>query len=55
MNRTFTAISTAQPAPENQAPQMVLSMSLYQNERLKYTPIMISAAMTMGTTFSPGQ
>ena len=48
-------MSTAHPAPENQAPQMVLSISLYQNERLKYTPIIISAAITMGTTRSPDQ
>ena len=34
-NRKFTASSTTQPMPENHAPQMVLSMSLYQNDRLK--------------------
>ena len=32
------ASNTAQPASENQAPQMVLSISLYQKDRLKYIP-----------------
>ena len=53
MKVTFTAMSTAQPASENHAPQMVLSISLYQKDRLNYMPIIISAAITIGTTLSP--
>ena len=48
-------MSMRQPAAENHAPYMVLSMSLYQNDRLKYMPIIISAAITTGTTLRPGQ
>ena len=49
------AMSTTQPNSENHAPQMVRSVSLYQKLRLKYTPNMISAAITMGTTRKPSQ
>ena len=55
MKKMLTAISTRQPVMEKTAPQMVLSIILYQKERLKYMPIMISAAMTMGTTVSPSR
>ena len=51
----FTAKSSAQPMKENMAPQYVSSFSLYQNERLKYIPMNISAAITIGTTFNPSQ
>ena len=53
MNMKLMAKSTRQPIPENKAPQSVWSISLYQKERLKYIPIIISAAITIGTTFSP--
>ena len=53
--RMFTTNSNVQPMNENIAPQYVSSLSLYQNERLNYMPMNISAAMIMGTTFSPFQ
>ena len=54
-NTTFTATSTTQPTVLIIAPHHVLAVSLYQNERLKYTPISISAIITMGTALSASQ
>ena len=51
----FIASSAAHPMPENIAPHQVFSACLYQNERLKYMPMKISAIMTMGTVRSPSQ